>query len=332
MANDRQLPLFSELPEEEGPPAEEKSKTETNKSRIELYPAAPLSDAVDAYLQSLRLSGASIYTIRAFKSDLYLLGQYNGLDKPINEFSTQDLNRFLLWMLQERGVPCSPKSYARRVTTLKSFFSYLTVRQILSRDPAAAVIQRTVSPHLPDVLSEAEEQKILTITESVRYDSARPDARPHLLVTLLLQTGIKKSECMDLQLDDISRESAKEPVIWIRYKNPKLRYKERSIRISAEWLETLDEYRVQRKPAGGLFDCTARNLEYVLRDVADMSYVPPKKVSFETLRWTCALNDFRQGFDHEELRIKLGLSRVSWAETVKKLSRLAGRVGTELDH
>jgi len=60
----------------------------------------------------------------------------------------------------------------------------------------------------------------------------------------------------------------------------------------------------------------------VLRDLGRAAAIE-KPVSFETLRMTCAVRDFRRGMDSEALRLKLGLSRISWEETAKKIELLA---------
>ena len=49
------------------------------------------------------------------------------------------------------------------------------------------------------------------------------------------------------------------------------------------------------------------------------------QVGFETLRWTCAVRDYRTGMPEERLRQKLGLSKISWRETREKIFQLAGR-------
>jgi integrase/recombinase XerD len=63
-------------------------------------------------------------------------------------------------------------------------------------------------------------------------------------------------------------------------------------------------------------------LEYVLRDTAQLAGLKDG-VSFEMLRWNCAVRDFRSGMDPNRLRKKLGLSQVTWYETVEKLKKLA---------
>ena len=83
---------------------------------------ASLQAALGTFDRHMQDEGFSINTVKAFASDIRLLGRYLGIGTPIGEIGTKNLNDFLHWLTHERGVPCSPKSYARRVTTLKVFF------------------------------------------------------------------------------------------------------------------------------------------------------------------------------------------------------------------
>jgi integrase/recombinase XerD len=236
------------------------------------------------------------------------------------------LNKFLNYLLHERGVPCSPKSYARRVTTLKAFFRWLHKSGVLPEDPAAPVIQRSVTPPLPEILSDKEIDRALSITQDM-WAAARPDPRPHLLLNLLLHTAMKKSECMGIKLEHIDRQAASGPIVQIRYDNPARKTKERKLALPPEILPVLDDYLEQYKPKEMLFPCTARNLEYVLADVAERAEIhktAKKGISFEMLRWTAAALDYRDGMEPVRLRQKLGISEVTWQETEKKLKQLTG--------
>jgi len=331
MSNADQLPLFDvdlgqEPPGPETPPP----------PSVTLAPQTPIFEALTVYLYALERSGASFHTIKAFKSDIGLLAQWAGDEKPIGEFGTRDLNRFLKWMKEERGRPCSPKTYARRVTALKHFFGYLfDEAQAIPRDPSNAVIQHTVAMGLPDVLSDQEVEQALTASTIIRKGIAgeRPDARPYSLLTLILETGIKKSEASSLYWHDVIRDHPDGPQIWIRYSNPKLRYKERLISISTDWLRVLAEYTQQQKKKGEtIFNRTPRLLEYVLRDIANQAGLPATRLSFETLRWTCALHDYKEGMEPEKLRQKLGISRITWVKTSERLSLLTkGPASEEAD-
>ncbi len=316
MADNEQLPLF-----DVGPDAD--SAGAGSVPTIHVNPNTPLEDAIGIYLDALRLGGFSLYTIKAFKSDINLLQSWIGGDKTIGSIGTADLSRFMHWLLHERGVPCSPKSYARRVTALKNFFGYLHEMRFISSDPSNALIQQTVGSPLPEVLTQSEVKHVLEVTDGMRRNVDRPDTRPYLLVRLLTETGIKKAECMTLRPGDIDRTNPGSPILWVRYANPRMRYKERKIGLQPDFPALLDEYLAQRQPKREVFDCTARNLEYVLRDVANAAKVSQRKLSFESLRWTAALTDYINKMDPEKLRQKLGLSRIAWRETGSKLAQLA---------
>ncbi|RMG89592.1 MAG: hypothetical protein D6706_21030, partial [Chloroflexi bacterium] len=72
-----------------------------------------------------------------------------------------------------------------------------------------------------------------------------------------------------------------------------------------------------------LFTCTARNLEYILHDVGEAAGLKKGLLSFENLRWAAALRDWRSGMEPDEIRQKLGLSKITWRETKAKLEKLA---------
>ncbi|HSH03143.1 MAG TPA: site-specific integrase, partial [Anaerolineae bacterium] len=293
-------------------------------------PSASVQAAIGAFEQHMNEKGFSIHTRKAFISDLRLLGKRLGIGRAVGKIGTKDLNDFLDWLLHERGVPCSPKTYARRVTTIKVFFGWLHEINTLPNDPAAAVVQKSVTSPLPTVPRPHHIAYAQQVTEAWRLgeEIRRPDARPHLLLNLLLQTGIKKGEAMAIIPNHIDRQDESNPYLFVRYKNPRLRYKERKLALSPTWLPVLDEYLDQYAPPKTLFTCTARNLEYVLRDIGEAAKLPTGLLSFENLRWASALNDHRAGTDPDLIRQKLGLSSITWRETFKKLQRL---LATETD-
>lgn len=286
---------------------------------------ASLQAALGLFEKHMQDEGFSINTAKAFASDIRLLGKYLGIGQPIGEIGTKNLNDFLNWLLTERGVPCSPKSYARRVTTLKVFFGWLYDTGVLPSDPSAAVIQQSVTSPLPSLPSAEDIDKALAVTEAWREGRMdhKADARPHLLLTLLLQTGIKKGEAMAIVPNHIDASDPQQPYLYVRYANPRLRYKERKVPLDPAWLPLLDEYLEQYRPTDTLFTCTARNLEYILHDVAEAAEIDRGLLSFENLRWASALIDWNNNVEADDVRQKLGLSKIAWRETKAKLRRLA---------
>jgi integrase/recombinase XerD len=314
-------PQSTLLPESSLPPEKD------NLARL-VSAETSLKAAIGVFEQHMREEGFSIHTIKAFSSDLRLLGKYLGIGQPIGSIGTKELNDFLNWIKNERGVPCSPKTYARRVTTLKVFFGWLNKNDVLLDNPSDQVIQQSVSSPLPNVPTDAEVAQAVAITQEWMSGEGRrkTDARPHLLLMLLLKTGVKKGEAMSIHPNHIDYgDDENDPTLFIRYKSPRMRYKERKVALDPEWLDTLDVYLTQYKPPDTLFTCTARNLEYILRDIGDAAELDRGKLSFENLRWASALRDYRANVDTDLIRQRLGLSKVTWRETKNKLDKLVAR-------
>jgi len=280
-----------------------------------------LRTAIGGFEVYMAQEGFSEHTVKAFLSDLNILMEFLGVGTAIGSISTDDLNRFTKWLVGERNAPCNPKSLARRVTTLKVFFGWLDEAEVLSKDPSAAVVHKPVITPLSTILSDAEIERALEVTEGMR-EAEKPDARPHLLFTLLLHTGIKKGECANIVLNHLDLQDPAQPIVWIRYANPRRRHKERKLILPGWWTDVLREYREQYQPKEKLFPCTPRNLEYVLDGVAEQAELP-NGISFEMLRWTCALRDYKAGMKAVELRQKLGISKVTWRGVKQKLGKLA---------
>jgi integrase/recombinase XerD len=117
--------------------------------------------------------------------------------------------------------------------------------------PRPPQLQAGASP-LPEILYDDQVEQVLAATEQMMA-AEKPDPRPHLLVTLLLHTGIKKQECMGIKLAHIDTSDPAGAVVHIRYDRPRLQYKERRSRLPAGWTNTLAFYRRVYEPQEFLF-------------------------------------------------------------------------------
>ncbi len=308
------LPLFSQEPSD----SEEES-------HYGLRADVSLSAAIKAWGEALEAAGRSIHTVKAFTGDLRLAAKYIGAGTAIAAIGTHDLLNFLDWMLNKRGVPCSPKTYARRITSLKSFFRWLEETGVISEDPAAPVPQQSVLSPLPDVLTPDELDEVLEVAGAMRQ-AEKPDARPYTLVALLLETGIKKSECLNIHLNHIDPKAVDGPILFVRYGDVRKRYKERKLELSDEWIDAYQEYLRQYEPKEKLFPWSPRRLEYLLEDIGDVAGLD-KHLSFDMCRWTAALRDYQSGAEKDRIRQKLGVSKIQFREVGNKLHRLAESEG-----
>jgi integrase/recombinase XerD len=266
--------------------------------------------------------GRSRFTIKAFIGDLNLFASYFAPDTTLGSVTPNNINLFLEWLQKERGVPCSPKSLSRRITSVKSFFRWLTQTGRLSVDPAEKVLQQSVISPLPQVLTPDEELKVIEAATAQR-SSSKKDPRSYILVTLLLATGIKKGECLALALNHLNLDDPTDAHFYVRYSSSANRYKERKISLPQDWVEVFPEYTAKYNPIEQVFPWSPRRLEYLLEDLEREAGLE-KHLSFDMCRWTSALNDWQSGMDKEVLRAKLGISKIQWREISMKLRQLAG--------
>jgi len=278
----------------------------------------PTIQAWQIYLED---QGNSIHTVKAFTADVRLLADYLPPDRPLGKISTADLNNFLDWMQKDRGVPCSPKTLARRITSLKAIFRWLHQNGVLLIDPAEKVLQKSVISPIPQVLTPEEVDRVLEAANAHRRHT-RPDTRLYALAALLLETGIKKGELLALSPNHIDLEAPNGPILFVRYTSPQYRYKERKIELTQDWIDAYLEYKSQYALEDRLFPWSPRRLEYLLEDLGEEAGLD-KHLSFDMCRWTCAVMDWLSGMDHNKIRQKLGISKIQWREVSMKLEKLS---------
>ena len=281
-----------------------------------------LPAAITGWEMFLYDQGRSPNTVKAFLSDARLLTQFLPPDQVIGSVTTDDLNKFFEWMEKGRGVACSPKTLSRRITSVKSFFRWLHQHGVLSIDPAEKVMQRSAISPLPQVLTEEEYESILLAADRHRR-AKKADARPYALVALLLQTAIKKSECLGVHINHFELNGKEGPYLFVRYASPANRYKERKIELTDDWVVAYNEYLAQYNPIDQAFPWSPRRLEYLLEDIGGEAGLT-KHLSFDMCRWTCALRDYQSGVEPDKVRQKLGVSKIQWRELFIKLKQLNG--------
>ncbi len=269
------------------------------------------------YQQELQLRGKSNYTITCFLSDLRMLSEFVGRDTPVGRISKEQLTDWQIKLKFGKGTDNlpAPKTMARRVTFLKNFFSWLAHEGIIREDPSASLTMARPLPPLPQLLFDDEVQRLLA--------SAADDPRAHCLIFLVLHAGLKKEEVMGLKVDHIDLSNPQEPCITVHFEAAtNKQHRERRLVLPAEFTAILKNYQAKYHPVSELFDCTDRNLNYVLARAVKAAGIK-KRVTLQLLRDTYAVRQFRNGVPPESVREKLGLSDEAWLESREKYRRLA---------
>lgn len=165
-------------------------QTESAEKDTMLDPKPPLradsslATGVETFDEYMVRKGFSENTIKAFRNDLKIFVKFMQAETPLHQIMTKHLEGFLEWLQHERGKPCSAKTLARRITTLKVFFSWVHGIGVIGTDPAEPVVQQPARPPLPKILTDGEVAKLQRAAQDYLWDRNNPDARPYMLVII----------------------------------------------------------------------------------------------------------------------------------------------------
>ena len=146
------------------------------------------------FLDHLRGLNRSDNTIAAYGSDLAQFGAYL-VEQNVVELDDITPNHVSGWMASLSAKGLSGSSRNRKFQALSSFFKHQVVTSQLVRSP-------TLGLDAPK--AEQREPRVLTTTEVKALQGVcRDDDRDAAMVEVLLQTGLRVSELVALELDDV---------------------------------------------------------------------------------------------------------------------------------
>lgn len=155
-------------------------------------------DIVNRYIQYLRLERAySTNTLDAYCKDLQKLFNYfsdYGLD--FRRATVRDFDLFA-GHLRDNGI--SPRSIARILSGVRSFYRFLVLEHEIEQDPTELLESPRIGRHLPQVLSVEEIDRI-----EAAIDQSRPEGvRDHCIIEVLYSCGLRISELTGLRISDL---------------------------------------------------------------------------------------------------------------------------------
>ncbi len=159
-----------------------------------------LPSSIDRFLRHLRLErNMSTNTLTAYGRDLQRMVRYMddqlGIDRP------EDLDRSALteYLIDLREGGLQPRSVARHMSTIRSYCHYLVDRGVIEQNPATLLDMPKLEHDLPDVLTEAEVERLLAAPGSQGERALRDTA----MLETLYATGLRVSELVNLTLQDV---------------------------------------------------------------------------------------------------------------------------------
>jgi len=170
--------------------------------------------AVAHFLQSLRQRNASVHTIKAYTGDLAEFAAYVG-SRAWKQIDHVTIRGFLS-RLYEKGL--SKTSVARALAAVRSLYRWLAQEGVVEQNPAALVSTPKLPRKLPRVPTIEEMNSVL---DGQMPESAAFPERDRLMLELLYGCGIRNSELIGINVEDIRQSNE---AILIRGKGKKERY------------------------------------------------------------------------------------------------------------
>jgi integrase/recombinase XerD len=175
-----------------------------------------LNAAIEAYIVHLRVErGLAGATLRAYAADLADFAAARGTERDWPR-SAEAATRYLA-ARSRRGRPgdpgLAPASLRRRAASLRGFYRFAFAEGLIDRDVAADLDLPRQPRRLPEPLSVGETAALLEAAGG--DDPAEPDhprrLRDRALLELLYAAGVRISEALGLDRDDVSMDGG-----WVR--------------------------------------------------------------------------------------------------------------------
>ena len=198
-----------------------------------------LARQIERYQQELARTNASPHTIDAYSRDLREFLEF--LSPPETappEPAAIDLLTLRKWLAGLYRQELDVMTVRRKLSAVRSFFRHMTREGVIPLNTARLVRTPKAPKRLPEVPSAEQVNTLLDGVASGRLERPHP-ARDRAIFELLYGCGMRVSELVGLNLDDIDRSEG-----WLRLRGKGR--KERQVPLPRQALEALERYLDER--------------------------------------------------------------------------------------
>ena len=153
-----------------------------------------LVNYISQYIEYLDIErGLSENTVLAYRSDLFSLSEFLTQSDILNieDITRMHLNLYIKNLYDKKY---TPRSITREIATIKGFFKWLNINEIIKHNPSLSIEQPKLPKRLPKVLTMKDINSILS-SEMSKLNKA--------ILELLYAGGLRVSELTNLQIQNI---------------------------------------------------------------------------------------------------------------------------------
>lgn len=172
-----------------------------------------LRDELERFLGSLTQGeGYARNTVSAYRNDLNQLADYLfKLEPPIENWSAVTSSTLTNYVEQLRGMQIvkrngatksvAPSTVARKIAAVKSFFGFLKANAVIAADPSSALEAPKIAKRTPRTMTDEDVELLLAAPGEGNSPKV---LRDHALLELLYATGMRVSELVALNVEDVN--------------------------------------------------------------------------------------------------------------------------------
>jgi tyrosine recombinase XerC len=270
---------------------------------------------IDKFMRYLEIErNYSQHTILNYKLDLDDFAKFLA-GGPIEKVDYLTLRKYLV-LLKEKSL--SARSINRKLSSLRSFFKFLTKEGYLKENPTLVVSSPKLEKHLPKFMTEDEVIKLIESTFSKDKEDER-SLRDRAILEAFYSTGMRVSELVGLDIEDMDFIGG---IVKVTGKGRK----ERIIPIGETAIAAIRKYLDRRKrQASALFlnkngtRLTARGIGNIVNKYITLAGIK-QGVSTHSLRHSFATHLLNRGADLRTVQELLGHANLSTTQIYTHLT------------
>jgi len=234
----------------------------------------------------------------------------------IKKIELNDIHAFLAYLTTTYHSKAATR--ARKVSSIRVFFNYLSQKaNLIEKNPAQNLETPKIEKRMPKYLTLDDSKKLLTVTS----DEERNKERDYAIITLFLNCGLRLSELVGININDISFDDAKMTVIGKGNKERTIYLNKACLQAVNSYLEVRPKIGIKPSSIKALFlserkeRISKRTVQYVVDKELRRAGLDTKKYSTHKLRHTAATLMYQYGnVDIRALQELLGHESISTTE------------------
>ncbi len=269
-------------------------------------------DMLESFLTYLVvIKGLSRNTSHSYKTDIEKLFTFIE-KKELNSITKLKPNHISEFLADLNISGLNISSINRCIVSIKQFFKYLMLENIIKTDPTANLISPRMKKNIPDVLSLEDIEKILNIPDLTKFEGLRDSA----MLEVLYASGLRVTELVELKQVNINYDHGYLVVMGKGSKERIVPIGMTSIKKINDYLELSRPHLVKNKISDYLFitrrgTCFTRQGFWKLIKAYAKDAGILKNISPHTIRHSFATHLLERGADLRTIQLLLGHSDIS---------------------